>query len=239
MSEHETMYQQLGFIIERNPDCVHVAFRQPRKVISSAVYNGGLIEANHIVNLKVPKYAKPIKFPGKVVESYCLDADMKGTTVGMITAASMDSLCIRHASQQSVDLTVLVTVSLSHPLSAGDCADYRIMSHQKIDPGTINIIVVTSAILSASAMVEAMMIVTEAKVAALEELKVKSSISDRIATGTGTDNVAIAMGEGPEEIIYCNKQVLFGEMLGSLVIDAVKTSIRWDLIENPLVDNRI
>ncbi len=239
MTELEQMYQQLGFVIERNSECVHVEFKKPRQVISSGVINGGVVMADRIVNLKVPKYSKPMPPPQQTIENYCAESNWEGVAVGLLTAASMDSLCVRHTSQQNVDITVLTTVGLSNPLCAGDCANYRIMTHQKIDPGTINIIVVTSAILSPSAMVEAVMITTEAKAAALQELKVMSMVSDRVATGTGTDSTVIAMGDGPEEIIYCGKQVLFGELLGALVIDAVKTSVRWDLIENPLVDNKI
>ena len=34
---------------------VHLEFDSPHEVISSAALNGGIVQADHIVNLKVPK----------------------------------------------------------------------------------------------------------------------------------------------------------------------------------------
>ena len=152
----------------------------------------------------------------------------------MMTAASMDSLRISRESIQGVDIIVLVTSGLSNPRRAGDKAEYRIISEQAQGPGTINTIVITSGILSRAAMVEALMIATEAKAAALQQVKIKSSVSNGIATGTGTDAIAIVSGHGPGEIKYCGKHVLFGEVLGRLVIEAVTSSISWELNRNPV-----
>jgi adenosylcobinamide hydrolase len=35
-------------------------------------------------------------------------------------------------------------------------------------------------------------------------------------------------GHGPELISYCGKHVLFGEILGRLVMEAVSSSIAWE-----------
>jgi adenosylcobinamide amidohydrolase len=42
-----------GILLEQTEDHIHVAFDTPRSVISSAVLNGGAVEANHMLNLKV------------------------------------------------------------------------------------------------------------------------------------------------------------------------------------------
>ena len=78
-------------------------------------------------------------------------------------------------------------------------------------------------------MVEALLIVTEAKSAALQDAKVLSPVSNTIATGTGTDSAAIVSGHGPDKVGYCGKHVLFGEMLGRMVNEAVSASIAWDI----------
>ena len=103
------------------------------------------------------------------------------------------------------------------------------MAAQEEEIGTINIIVLTSAILTDAAMVEALMIATEAKSAALQETGVLSPVSNKIATGTGTDAIAVVSGQGPELVAYCGKHVLFGEVLGRLVTDGVKASIKANL----------
>ncbi len=208
---------------------IHVEFSVPHQVMSSAVLNGGLVRADHIVNLQVPKRLACPASPQETLSKYCEDASWNGITVGMMTAASMDSFRMTKESAQDIDIVVLVTSGLSNPRRVGDRAEHRIMAAQSEEIGTINIVVMTSAILTEAAMVEALLIVTEAKSAALQEAGVMSPVSNKMATGTGTDSVAIVSGHGPETVCYCGKHVLFGEMLGRMVTDTVAASVKWDL----------
>ena len=134
-------------------------------------------------------------------------------------------------SVQGIEVVVLVTSGLSNPRRAGDRAEYRKMVTHSGEIGTINIIAMTSAILTRPAMVEALMIVTEAKSAALQDAKIRSPVSNKIATGTGTDAIAVVSGHGPETVRYCGKHVLIGEILGRLVTDAVTSSIDHSLMQ--------
>ena len=79
--------------------------------------------------------------------------------------------------------------------------------------------------MSPAAMVESVMLVTEAKTVAMRKLSVKSPVSGTIATGTGTDAIAVVNGFGSETIRYCGKHVIFGEMLASVVIEAITESL--------------
>ena len=79
-------------------------------------------------------------------------------------------------------------------------------------------------------MIETTMIAAEAKAAALQAADVRSPVSGDVATGTGTDALAVACPvSGGRPIQYCGKHVLFGELLGSAVIEAVTASIAWEL----------
>jgi len=147
----------------------------------------------------------------------------------MMTAASMDSFRMAKKSEQGIDIAVLVTSGLSNPRRVGDLAEHRSMTTSSTKVGTINIVIVTSAILTGAASVEALLIATEAKSAALQEAGIKSPVSNLLATGTGTDSVAIISGHGPETVNYCGKHVLYGEILGRMVTDTVKSSIAWEL----------
>lgn len=220
-----TPYAQL----EHAESHIHVALSTPHRVISSAVLNGGIVQASHLVNLRVPQHGTSLEAPEQTLEKYCADAGWRGTIVGMMTAASMDSFRSARETVQGIDMVVLVTSGLSNPRRVGDRADYREMMTESKKIGTINIIAMTSAILTEAAMVEALMIVTEAKSAALQEAEVKSPVSCKLATGTGTDSIAVVSGHGPETMRYCGKHVLFGEVLGRLATDAVTSSIDWDL----------
>ncbi len=224
MTTRLTKYTSLN----QTPNHVHVEFSIPHQVMSSAILNGGLNYADHIVNLKVPKCLTAPSSPQLTLTKYCEDANWNGNSVGMMTAASMDSFRMAKESAQDIDIIVLVTSGLSNPRRVGDRAEHRIMAAESEEIGTINIIVITSAILTGAAMVEALLIVTEAKSAALQEARIMSPVSNKIATGTGTDSVAVVSGHGPATVSYCGKHVLFGEMLGRMVTDMVASSIAWE-----------
>ncbi len=214
--------------LEHTRNHVHVAFNTPHRVASSAVLNGGMVQADHLVNMKVPKTSSCTEAAHLTLANYCKDFGWSGTVVGMMTAASMDSLRIVKQTEQGIDLAVLVTSGLSNPRRAGDYAEYRRMISPGNAVGTINIMVMTSAQLTGAALIEALMTATEAKSAALQEAGIISAVSNRTATGTGTDSVAVACGHGPGVVQYCGKHVLFGELLGNSVIDAVSSSIQWE-----------
>jgi adenosylcobinamide amidohydrolase len=129
-------------------------------------------------------------------------------------------------AQQGVGLSVLVTAGLSNARRAGDRAEHRDIMAAVSDFGTINIICLTCAGMTPAAMIEAVMTVTEAKAAALQNLGIKSKVSDGSATGTGTDAIAIAADPQADKIRYCGKHVLCGELLANLVIEAVTSSIK-------------
>ncbi|UCF91981.1 MAG: adenosylcobinamide amidohydrolase [Desulfobacterales bacterium] len=214
-------------------DHICVRFRKERTVLSSAVLNGGLLSAANIVIMKVKKnLGEPeqnFENPAETLSKYSESILLKGTTVGMMTAASMDSFRQTTRSFQGVDFTAIVTAGISNARCAGDSADWQKLQFTVPATGTINIILIANAPLSRAAMVEAVMVATEAKTLALRELGVKSPVSGTIATGTGTDAIAVASGIGPAEISYCGKHVPCGEMLASAVIEALINALKNEI----------
>jgi adenosylcobinamide hydrolase len=215
--------------IEHSRQHIHLAFTIPHRVTSSAVLNGGIVAANHLVNLNVPKHGQCIEPPEVTLANYCTDSGWQGTAVGMMTAASMNSFRMAKETVQGVEIVVMVTAGLSNARRVGDHAEQRTIADQPETPGTINIVVLTSAVLTEAASVEAVLMATEAKSAALQNAGIRSSVSNTIATGTGTDSVAVVSGHGPETIRYCGKHVLFGEILGRMVTDTAAAAIEWEL----------
>ena len=209
---------------------MHVQLSSPRQVLSSAVLNGGWVRARHILNLKVEKNIDgrrgPFEDSAITLEKYCRKMGWQGLAVGMMTAAGMESFRQVCDAAQGVEVTTLVTAGISNARRAGDPAECRDMGGEPVEIGTINIIVLTNARLTAAAMVEAVIAVTEAKSAALQDLGVTSPVTGAIATGTGTDTVAVVSGTGPHQIRYCGKHTLFGEMLASTTISAVTGSLQ-------------
>lgn len=216
-------------VAEHSPDHLYLALHIPHQVISSAVLNGGECYANHVVNMCVPEIkcediAEP---PAATISSYCSKNDWRGTSVGMMTSASMETFRMAEDMTQGVKTAVLLTAGLNNVRRAGDTAEHRNISSVIQKTGTINIILVTTAKLSASALIECIQMITEAKAATLEKLNIKSPVSGLVATGTGTDAVAIINGQGPEMIEYCGKHMLFGEILAKLVMQALEQSLQY------------
>lgn len=215
--------------LQQTQQHIHISFSIPHRTTSSAVLNGGIVHADHLFNMNVPKQGQYTEPPEETLANYCSASGWQGTAVGMMTAASMDSFRMAKETVQGVDIVVMVTAGLANARRVGDHAEHRIIAASPETPGTINIVVLTSAVLTEAAGVEAVLMATEAKSAALQNAGITSAISNVIATGTGTDSVAIVSGHGPETVQYCGKHVLFGEILGRMVTDRVNASIQWDI----------
>ena len=215
--------------IERTPAHLHVEFDQPRRALSSAIYNGGLVYATHVVNLKVEKNSdapdQVFEPPDTTLATYCRSRGWRGVAVGLMTAASMNSGRKVRRVERGVEVTALVTAGLSNARRAGDRAEWRRFSEPEPTLGTINIIILTSARLTDAAMVETMLVLTEAKAAVLQECGAKSRASPTVATGTGTDAAVVVSGWGPPEVRFCGKHVLFGEMVASVTMEALQASL--------------
>lgn len=207
---------------------VHLNFKSPVKVVSSAILNGGYSWADHILNLRVVGSASDEKSilppPDITLQDYAKNQGWEGTCVGMMTSALMNSF--RHESIQFEDVFVecFLTCGISNACRAGDPVYERAFSCENPVNGTINIILGTNAKLSEAAMVEAIMIISEAKAAVFQKLNILSIVSQKIATGTGTDSIAVFNGIG-REINYCGKHVLFGEMIAKVVSKALESSL--------------
>lgn len=214
--------------LDRAPGHIHFQFPGARQVLSSAVLGGGLVSADHLLNMKVAAKGQDNQVsPQESLKKYAADLGWSGRVVGMMTAASMNSLRVVECREQGVDLAVAVTAGIDNARCAGDPAEHRLIGEPATEVGTINLVAITSARLSPAALTESVITLTEAKAAVLAELKVRSPVSGAIATGTGTDAVAVISGQGPVEVAYCGKHVLFGELLARAAMHAITASLEY------------
>lgn len=94
--------------------------------------------------------------------------------------------------------------------------------------GTINTLLLFSAPLSATALARAVVTMTEAKSSALTELAVGSKYSARLATGTGTDQFALATPQtGATLRTWTGQHTKAGELIGDAVRAATLEALRW------------
>jgi adenosylcobinamide amidohydrolase len=97
-----------------------------------------------------------------------------------------------------------------------------------LKPGTINLIVAINQPFTRSAMAEALQIAVEARVAAIHDAGVVSVRSGAIATGTGTDCIAVAApisASRATSVAYCGKHTLAGELIGRAVMRSCAVAI--------------
>ncbi len=219
------------YSIELTEGFARVEFELPHKILSSAVLHGGLAMADHILNLKVDQNfmgnKKDFEQPEKTLSDYCLSKGWNGKVVGMMTSALMASFRGVRMEAEGIEVTALITSGAANAKRAGEKAEYREIGAIPRKTGTINTIILTNAFLSDAAMTEAVAIATEAKSAALQNIEIKSPYSGLIATGTGTDSIAVAcsVAKNSKEVKYCGKHTLFGEMLAQSVIHTLTSSL--------------
>ena len=215
------------FSLELSSDFFHIESSEKLLILSSAVLNGGFYKANHILNLRVPKGGGEANSPQDALIDVCLSHGWGKYCVGMMTAASMKSMAIKEKVSENTYIAICLTVGLSNTRTAGDKADIQKLFSDDYHNGTINIALITDAELTLPAMTEALMIITEAKCEAMRRRGVKSPISNRVATGTGTDSVVVAAAGKKGRIQYAGKHTLFGQIIANLVIEALFDSMKW------------
>jgi adenosylcobinamide amidohydrolase len=151
----------------------------------------------------------------------------------MGTAANMNYAAIREQQDGNLRVTAVVTAGVQgNAACAGDAAGWRETERgwDKIPPagGTINTMLFLSHPLTRGALARAAITMTEAKSAALARLAIRSRYSKDLATGTGTDQYAIAapLGGG-KPLTSTGPHVKLGEMIGVAVRDATSEALRW------------
>ena len=217
--------------------CLVVPFEGRRKVMSTSMHNGGYREDltaiyNHDVN-PGPGATCTYCMPGQeevrkrfIIDELGLDFE---TVAYMATIVSMDSAAIKSETYDELTVTAIATASLEvnggRVGEAATCYEKRGESIS-LKPGTINIMVFVNADMTPGCMARSMVTATEAKTAALQELLAGSLYSSGIATGSGTDNIMIiANAESDNTLTYAGKHGKLGELIGRLVMEAVKESL--------------
>ncbi len=243
------IHQGQSFQVVKAQDYISVFFDQPMQSLSSCVLNGGFQEIDSVWNVKVDADAafdasqSPSDFLSQKIIDLYLEHDghemhskqQKPRFAGFMTAASMNS--VRVATQNSsglkkdseLEVTAIVTTGMDNAKRIGSDSEEKLEASNKVyQADTINIILIMNAQLSNSAMVEAVQMITEAKVAALQNIGfTKSGVE---VTGTGTDAVLVACPTGSESSLgleYVGKHTIAGELIGKAVIQAMQDSLSW------------
>ncbi len=207
-----------------------IDLRERRRILSSAPRGGGFVRARYVINHQVD--ANPIRSdppapmcewgdPARYLGSIARKVGVTHDCVGLMTAVPIRRLIALREQVEGLWVEGFFTVGVTNAVRAGD----SISAGQDYNPGTINMVVVTNARLTRSAMVCAVQVVTEAKTAALFRANVHCSKGNAGATGTGTDATVIVSGDGPA-LKFSGTHTVIGMMLGRLVLRGLQKGLR-------------
>ncbi|MDM7935522.1 MAG: adenosylcobinamide amidohydrolase, partial [Methanothrix sp.] len=145
------------------------------------------------------------------------------------TAANMNCAAICHERFRELEVVTICTAGVErNACRAGDPASYYDPPEeggQPPAPGTINAMIFINRELTPGAMVTSVVTATEAKTAALQELEIPSRYSEGLATGTGTDQIAIASMIGGRAASFAGKHSKVGELIGRGMHDALRRAL--------------
>ncbi|HET9846901.1 MAG TPA: adenosylcobinamide amidohydrolase [Nitrospira sp.] len=207
------------------------------RIVSSAPCGGGIVRARSILNHQVPanstmpggrsvgEWSDPARYLGRLARR--VKAAMP--VVGLMTAVPMTQLVVDREQSGSLLLECFCTVGVTNAVRAGEpVRSRRERRQERSRAGTINIILVTNATLTVSALIGAVQVATESKTATLINHKVPSAyIRATLATGTGTDAVVIASSlAGHHKLQYSGTHTEIGSMIGRLVGRCVERGLR-------------
>ena len=142
-----------------------------------------------------------------------LDARGWAGAVAMLTSRDLDAFETAGASVDGIAARCVATVGLSNAERIGTRVD-----RSGKDWGTINLAVQLSQPMSDAALIETLSIASQARTAAV--IDTGHALPTGIATGTGTDCIAIAAPPG--DTPYGGLHTALGEATGRAVYDAVR-----------------
>ncbi len=187
-------------------------FPAPRLAVSSAPLGGGLGRRQWVVNVQVPhSYAR--LDPEAHLAELASARGLAGPGVGMLTAVDLRQVWRQEDEGARVEVSVGITVPTW--AAAPDVP----LEHRGVSPGTINVVGFVPERLSAAAMVNAVVSVTEAKSQALWDAGVP-------ATGTASDAVCIVCPDDGPAQPFGGPRSQWGARLARAVHSAVLAGCR-------------
>jgi adenosylcobinamide amidohydrolase len=232
------------FRATRDGRYVVVELLSPHRVLSTSSRTGGQSETvRYLVNHQSMEPAGDVERHDKLTsmtEQQYHDQVAKDVGVepmemaSMGTAANMNYMAHKRADFLDLRIDAFVTAGVEgNATRSGDPAGWyegdKGVERAPVVPGTINTIVLINKPLTPGAQAKAVVMIAEAKAAALAELAVPSAVSPHLATGTGTDQLILAapVDSTARPLQNAGSHMKLGELLGVAVRSATIEALRW------------
>lgn len=186
---------------------------RPMRVLSWAPHAPGFVTTDHVVWREVRNADLALDFD---VETWFAGQMTRHPgAVGMMTSRDIGTFVQRRAVVDGITADCLCTLGLSNAESVG-----RRLPWHPAEYGTINLLVATDAALTETAMLEALSIAVQARTAGV--MAAGLQLATGLATGTGTDCVALACDPGEGK--YAGLHTAVGEVIGAAVRGAIEAA---------------
>ncbi|SIS70247.1 adenosylcobinamide hydrolase [Phaeovulum vinaykumarii] len=198
------------------------------RVLSFAPHRPGFVTATRLIWREVRNADLP---PGRDVDAWLRGAlQARGALDAVVMLTARDIAChdLLRVEVEGIAVTCLATVGLTNAESIGR---RRVFATDAF--GTINIGVRIEADLTAPAQIEALSIAAEARTAAV--MAAGLHLETGLATGTGTDCIAVAAQPGAAAsggLAHAGLHTALGEALGAAVHGAVARGVAAWQVEN-------
>lgn len=188
------------------------------RVLSFAPYRPGFVTAQRIVwrEVRNADLTADLDVEGWFA-GVMADEGYRGE-VGLLTSRDIRRFRMAEAVVEGVGVTAVATVGLGNAERAG-----RRRVHAPESYGTINTAVIIDAALTDTALLEAMTIAAQARTMAV--LEAGLALPTGIASGTGTDCIAVAARLGQAEHGFAGLHTALGEAIGGAVLSAMASGV--------------
>lgn len=210
-------------------------FAGRRNTVSTSPLNGGSrMDLNGVFNydetppdggwcrMKADTYEEHLALTAKELG---LDPE---TSTGLSTTVQIQSSVVFKEDYHGHEVLVVCTAGADvNAARVGDPSGFdEVTVIPDVHKGTINIVLSCDLDLSPGSLTRALITVTEAKTAALQELAVGSCYSQGLATGTGTDGVVIICNPSSDiKLTNAGPHSKLGEIIGRLTKQAVRDAL--------------
>jgi len=216
--EYPLMHPFPEVSLQVTPQAVWLISQRKLTSLSSAVLGGGYGEFHSLFIYHVDKnYDHPD--PLHHLEQLAIEKNLPPPCIGLLTAANLEHTGVVTLKQDSLEVCAIVTAGVSNATVAGKSLP---VTYTKI--GTINIILLLQAKLSAAALVNAIITSTEAKTDCLHRLGIRTSEGE-LASGTSTDAVVVAHTGDGLTLPYAGPATEVGWLIGRAVQEALTKAL--------------
>jgi adenosylcobinamide amidohydrolase len=195
----------------------------PHDALSWAIVNGGRTRTDSVVwrEVRIGELGPAVDASALLQQTLAQVGAPRA--VGLLTARDVRRYELERIERDGVAAECLATVGLGNLLAVGDPT-----APVRARVGTINLLCRVSIGLGEEALLEASAIAAEARTAAVLGAGLRSPVSGRPATGTGTDCIVVAAPASVRADPFAGKHTACGSAIGAAVFGAVARGVaRW------------